>query len=276
MNWDYLAGFTDGEGHIGIIGGRAPKITWGQKDRDTILAIQKFLIQNGFHPLLHEIRPNPPKKPNPIHMLSLCRREEVKRFINITKPLLIQKVYQCETVMKWMEDHPKIQRQDEIDVERVKNYVKEGYSGSWIAKTMGFTKSQLFLFGKRNAIKFNTTGGRYLNGKKYFPPLCPCGRRIRNGFEKCGICFRKSQPNYCLDCKKLISNRSKRCLTCSNKHRAKISKFPKNNYCIDCNKNIDRRAKRCKSCAQKEKIIRKKLLLSKTSNTISVHNVINP
>lgn len=76
-----------------------------------------------------------------------------------------------------------------------------------------------------------------------------------------------SKLYYCIDCKKEISKKSTRCLSCANKIRNLGKKFPEHalkmrgknhpNWkggrpkCIDCNIEIDYYHKRCKSCAVK-------------------------
>jgi hypothetical protein len=63
----------------------------------------------------------------------------------------------------------------------------------------------------------------------------------------------------CLDCKREIDKRAKRCCKCYHKHQIgsengnyKQGKYIRNE-CIDCKKKVDPRAKRCKSCAAQYK-----------------------
>lgn len=55
MNWDYIAGFFDGEGSVTLYKetknkwGRAVKINIEQKDTKSLKAIKKFLLENGLN-----------------------------------------------------------------------------------------------------------------------------------------------------------------------------------------------------------------------------------
>ena len=77
LNWDYMAGFTDADGYIGLVG-RGPRMTWGQKDREQIYAVFDFLEKEGLHPKIY-FRSKVSRSKNGLYAVNLGRRAEVYR-----------------------------------------------------------------------------------------------------------------------------------------------------------------------------------------------------
>lgn len=99
MNWQWLAGFFEGEGHIqyvegkkGTTQGTGGRIIIGQKDKRALEAIKKYLeILKFTHILFSQRSAKPPRMPNPLWILSICERENVIRFLVCIEPLLYEK-----------------------------------------------------------------------------------------------------------------------------------------------------------------------------------------
>lgn len=99
MNWFWLAGFFEGEGHIGYVEGKkgtkqgtGGRIVIGQKDKRALIAIKEFLEIEGFTHILFYQRPAKlPRNPNSIWILSICERENVLRYLRQITPFLFEK-----------------------------------------------------------------------------------------------------------------------------------------------------------------------------------------
>ena len=151
ITWEYLAGFTDGEGNFAIVG-RGPRVTWGQKDKGMMDALVNFLKNHRFHPLHYFVKPKPPRNPNGFFLCTLGRRAEVLRLMNILEPLMILKPPQCRVVRKWMDDHPANQNYDSIDINLVRGWIREGLSANWMAQMLGCERQKIYKYAKKAAI----------------------------------------------------------------------------------------------------------------------------
>jgi hypothetical protein len=209
ITWDWVAGFTDGEGWIGV-SGRGPGIKWGQKDKGVIDCLVSFLEENAFHPHVTFRKPKPElRRPNGIYLCALTRRAEVIRAINILEPLMNLKPNQCQKVRKWLKEKPAKQNYDPIDFNKVRIWAKEGYSGSWISEQLNCSKYKIWKFAKENNIKLNLPGV-FIGGK----------RQRRMTQEEYQVhCNEKERFNVCLDCGKKIYRYSERCHSCATKKR---------------------------------------------------------
>ena len=167
INLDYLAGFTDGEGSIGIVG-RGPRITWGQKDENTLRTIKDFLCDLGYHPNFYKVSKKLPRRPSDIFMMNLSRRDEVLSLINKIETKMVLKSSQCEVVRKWLIDNPSKANRGEIDVEKLRDLANQGYTMKNIAKEMHFSLSKIYTTSKSNNIHF-VLGGKVSSGKHLKP-----------------------------------------------------------------------------------------------------------
>lgn len=217
MSWDYVAGFTDGEGSIGFVrGGRngmytPPRITWGQKDRATLEAVKDFLVVEGFHPNFYYIPPNAKaNRPNGIYMMNLQRRDEIKRFCEEIQPRVILKFAACTNVLQWLEAHPRRFHTAELESVLLAEYVEEGFTQAQIAKFLGCSDQKVRKVGKRLGIVFPQGGGKIENGKHV--AAMTRAEYLRHRREK-------EKNNQCLDCGKFIYKDSTRCTSCAVKLR---------------------------------------------------------
>jgi len=120
INWDWVAGFFEGEGNIswyqGVKGtkqGTSGRIVIGQKDERSLIAIKDFLEGNGFTRCLLYRRPAyPPRNPNPIWILAINQRDEVVRFLEQIKPMLFEKQAKAADVLKRLKKL--MQERDEV------------------------------------------------------------------------------------------------------------------------------------------------------------------
>jgi hypothetical protein len=182
MNWDYIAGFTDGEGYIGVVG-KGPRISWGQTDRRPLIAIKNFLEGKGFHPHLNRVGRKE------IWMLGMGRRAEILEIVKILKPRLIRKVAACEYIESWHNDNPPKANMKPISLDEFDRLYKERYTLSSIARLMGYSLSTISRFSNRYGYSFNS--GRHVDGKR-LPALTKDERlrkkRINQRVKLCPTC----------------------------------------------------------------------------------------
>ena len=213
ITWDYLAGFTDGEGSIGIVG-RAPRVTWGQKDKHQLEVLKDFLLKEGFHPNFYYVERNTPERRlNGIYMMNLCRRDEVLRFCQEIQPRVVLKILQCDIVLKWLEDNPRQCHTAELDHRLVNRYAEEGYTQQAIGKILGCSAQKIAKTGKRFGITFHQAGGKIENGKHV---------EAMNKSTYALHRQEKEKTRQCPGCGKRIYNNSSRCHACALKHRHQI------------------------------------------------------
>lgn len=203
VTWKYLAGFTDGEGCIGVCG-RGPRITWGQTDRRVLDAIQEFLERQGFFCCAYVIQARLPRRPNPIHMLNVNRRADCRRLIKILRPLLIVKVESCDRVLQWLSENPSKNYMGELGKvsTKIRQLAKAGYALGTIANKVKCGRSKLTQFCQEKNIMV-LRGGVYENGKRL--PTLP-----------------RKKP--CLGCPTLIKRQSDRCKPCSAIERERLKR----------------------------------------------------
>lgn len=105
MNWDYLAGFFDGEGHVRwdySTNRTSVKVTWQitQKDMEVIDEIAFFLIENGYAVRLQ------PNRAKHCGVLMVNRIAEVESLCKRLLPLVIVKKQQIQNVLDAIETRP--------------------------------------------------------------------------------------------------------------------------------------------------------------------------
>jgi hypothetical protein len=151
MTWEWIAGFFEGEGHIqwrppktNSRQGRGCSLIIGQKDRRPLQMIYDFLKAKDFvNPILYLRPANPAKKrPNPIWILMINRREDTTRFLNAIEPLLIQKKVKALTVMRRLKDSER--NTVKVDIEKAIQLHSTGLSWRKIALMMKISYSKLY------------------------------------------------------------------------------------------------------------------------------------
>lgn|SRR5487761_1579580 len=103
MDWSYLAGFFDGEGHVsirGYEGRRYPVANMGQRnDRMEVLEkIQRFLADQGIHAALYE------RSTQYFALLNIDRYADVAHFLEGVVPHLIVKRKTAEAVLQMIRE----------------------------------------------------------------------------------------------------------------------------------------------------------------------------
>jgi hypothetical protein len=210
ITWEWLAGFTDGEGYIGVPG-RGPVIVWGQKDKTVVDHLYAFLNEQGLHPHINFRKPKKElRRPNGIYICSVSRRTDVVKILDMLEPLMILKPIQCKKVRNWLKMNPPKQNYDDIDREKVKLWFEQGYSARWIAKQFNCERQKIYKFAKKYGIKIHPPGGKFNHGLRKNPMTKEEYRRYRNEKEKLSIC-----P----DCGIKIYRNSERCHSCATKYR---------------------------------------------------------
>jgi hypothetical protein len=107
MNWDWIAGFFEGEGCIywregtkGTKSGTSGGVIIGQRVKDPLTAIYAFLIEEGIHNPILYLRPqgkNP--RSRPIWILRLNIREDVVFFLEHVRHALFDKQPKADFVI---------------------------------------------------------------------------------------------------------------------------------------------------------------------------------
>jgi hypothetical protein len=166
VTWEYLAGFTDGEGYIGVVANRQIRFTWGQRDEGMLSASRDFLVAEGFHPSWGCIAAKLPRRPNDIFMLHLNKRDEALRLVDILEPLLIFKAPNCAVVREWHEANPSRGNRSHIKAEVVRRMVAEGFSGSGIGAALKCSRQRVYKIARKAGIAMQPSGGRSENGRR--------------------------------------------------------------------------------------------------------------
>ncbi len=233
INWDYVAGFTDGEGYLGVIG-KGPRIQWGQKDKRQLEVIKDFLESENLHPYMLYRKPGP-KRPNFIHILSLTRRKEVAYVIKQLESRVVLKLPACNLIKNWLLSHPAYANMSPVDYDTFSDLHSQGYTQGEIAKRMNYGRGTIWKFAKENGFKFEMgIGGGIVDGKR-LPPMTKEEYRLHKiNKEKVGICPK---------CGSLMWKASKQCRACSNKNRTKRTRtFLATTTCGTCGNPIQKSA----------------------------------
>lgn len=123
MNWDYIAGFFDGEGSAFLNNKkdhlkRQPIISISQKDKRPLLEIQKFLFENG---IMSKIR----KHSSDIDTLGITRPTHSIKFLKIIKDKIIVKREKADELINYWETYiPKYPLLNEFQKEQIENLMK--------------------------------------------------------------------------------------------------------------------------------------------------------
>lgn len=176
MTWEYIAGFTDGEGYIGWSegspdgnAGRGGKVIIGQKVKEPLERIQDFLRKNGCIKAKIYLRPAREKSENAranaieCWILALQNCHDVRIFLNGVMPHLIVKKGKALFVLDRLKTRTK--NFDPVDPIRLTELVNAGYRGHAISAILGITKSKIYLHAKRLGLIWGK-GGRTVDGRK--------------------------------------------------------------------------------------------------------------
>lgn len=228
LNWNYIAGFTDGEGYIGIVG-RGPRVTWGQKDREQSEAVKRFLEQEGLHPQMYLRRPGP-KQTVGIYAINLGRRDEVRRVVETLEPLSVLKAAACRKVREWIDSHPAKSNRNPIDRDTLARLAAEGFTQGAIAAQLGCESQKVWKFAKRYGIPFRC-GGRVIDGKRAVPFTA---EQLLT--RKC----EKAKTGTCPDCGEAMNFDSRYCRKCEGKHRPERSRKRVMVRCLNCDTSFEK------------------------------------
>lgn len=98
MNWAYVAGFFDGEGCVGKYAHFHVSMNQAEPHDLVIYAIQDFLTTQGVESRV-DVSHSGRRNHNAVHVLSLNKQSEVKKFLEGVLPFLIVKREKAEEVL---------------------------------------------------------------------------------------------------------------------------------------------------------------------------------
>ena len=211
MNWDYVAGFFDGEGHFQWTDskpnskrGRGPRIIVGQKTREVLDAIAIFLMDEGV------TRCRIYQRPSGFFVLSIARWYDVELIITKALDKLIVKHEQARIVLAKSQIIERKHDTRPVPIEKLKALVDKNYTVASIAKILGFGRTKIDRMLHENDI-YIPSGGRIVRTKdglhKRLPP------KYKNRTEQ-RLAYVKRVNNRCIECGKLIWPASTRCKSC--------------------------------------------------------------
>lgn len=158
MNWDWIAGFMEGEGHIywqwgkkGTKQGTHGSIIIGQKCKDPLVAIREFLLKDGYeNPILY-LRPASQKAKisGEIWILALNRRNDVIRFLEGVYDGLFQKREKAKFVMDTLRQ---LNRERREILEKAKMLRGSGKTWREISRLTGVGRTALMNYFKAEGI----------------------------------------------------------------------------------------------------------------------------
>lgn len=205
---EYIAGFTDGEGSIGLCG-NAPRITWGQNKPEVLKAMREWFQERGIKCCWNRVWPKPPKRPNPIYMLFISRKNLCEKVCRMLLPSLIVKRDDCRKLIAWIEAHPYAYRTEPIDVDAFKALAGDGYTQGAISTKLGYCRAIIARTAKQLGIRFKM-GGKSVDGKR-LAPMSQAEIRLRR--------IDKEKSARCQDCRTRIYKPHKRCKSCAQKEK---------------------------------------------------------
>ncbi len=249
---EYVAGFVDGEGNIGVCG-KGPRITLSQNRPEVLKIIRAWLLVRGIKCNWSVVKPKLPRRPNAHYMMFVSRKDTCEKLCRILLPFLIVKKSDCEGLLKWLKDHPYAYNNEPVDTGRFIELFEQGYTQGAIAKMMRHCPHIIARTAKKHGLKF-PMGGRSIDGKRIRPMT---ERELKENARK------KSMSGKCPDCGNPIYSASKRCRPCKDKRRVGVPrpvklkcvwsmKYP---CCVDCG-TTDRphiSRGRCGPCRDKQR-----------------------
>ena len=136
MNWDYIAGFFDGEGCAGIYkrseNNRVILVHISQKDTSILEELSKFLNDRGID---NSIRPT--GKDRSCSRIVINKVGAVYMFITAIKEKVIVKKKRCDEMIKYIEEKKWSGWLTEKEKREIVTLRKKGMSYRKIAKTVG-------------------------------------------------------------------------------------------------------------------------------------------
>jgi len=169
MNWGYVAGYFDGEGHVAFHdNGRGKKtygLTWTNTHRGSLEAIKDFMGCGN----LSKGRPGSLGK-KICYQLSVTRRADVLRVLDSMSPLLIVKLAQATEMRDYMlanvkDEHPNFGKVMALGAAGLRErYHGLGMSLKKIADELGVQASAVCFAMQVHGIERRPVGGAHLKG----------------------------------------------------------------------------------------------------------------
>ena len=188
VSWEYIAGFTDGEWHIGRVG-RGCRITWGQNSREVLDKMAELFVSIGANPRLYEVPPKPPRRPNLSYVLHITHLKYVREVLTRIMPMLIVKRDDAKALIAWMDDNPIRANCEPVDESELRRLHAEGWTQAVIGQHMGHCTSRIGKECRRLGLEY-PSGGRVVDGKHVPKSIvrCGCGVIIKPSSQRCRSC----------------------------------------------------------------------------------------
>jgi hypothetical protein len=186
MNWSYIAGYFDGEGHVGLHPARGrngkrttTKITtlcWYNSHRESLEAMREFMGVGFIGPGNGESTGKFPGSKKPVYTLRISRKLALIRVIDAMLPDLLVKHDACLALRQHLIDHVNEKRAENfgkllaIPVEDYRRwYYDEGQSMGDIARSLGATPSGVGRIFRVHNLEARPAGGAFLKGTTKSP-----------------------------------------------------------------------------------------------------------
>lgn len=149
MNWNYIAGFFDGEGNISIKHrkGRKPQviINFKQKNPLPLNVINFFLNKKSIASRVYPTNNN-------LYYIQIARTESVYKFLfSIQNKLILKKEQANQAISVIKTQDKKRCRYSKEEILTIKKLHKSGKSFSEISNTLGRDRSRIFQIVKRDS-----------------------------------------------------------------------------------------------------------------------------
>lgn len=181
MNWSYIAGYFDGEGHVSMHGTKRKNLThallWHNTHRESLEAMRDFMDAGHIHSKKQAAHQNKPG-----YILSVVRRADLLRILENLIPRLIIKRKEAEALRDYVSSSIKDLSLNFGKVAAVSSeqllawYHDEGLSYSQIATRLGVKPTSVAQAFHRRGLKARPRG---CNNTKGVPKSEETRRRMR-------------------------------------------------------------------------------------------------
>lgn len=186
MDWSYVAGYFDGEGHVSMHmtnrGKPTAALIWHNSHRGSLEAIRDFMVAG--HIVQRKIRPH---QRRPVCVLTVSRRSDLLRVLEAMTPHLIVKRGEAESLMRHVRDSvkdasPHFGRVAKVPTEQlVAWYHNEGKSYGEIGRMLGVHSTAIAQAFCVRGLKARPAGGGF---KKGVAMTAETKQRIREAHQR--------------------------------------------------------------------------------------------
>lgn len=207
MNWDWIAGFYEGEGNINWIQGRkgtkqgtSGRVVIGQKNKQPLEAIREFLEAEGFSRCLLYQRKAVEGYSAGIWILGINYREEVIRFLDMIAPMLYQQQKKVTDISNRLKALKKLR---EVTLDKALSLRQSGKCWRDISRELHVNPNTIYNYARLQGIE--------IRQNRPLDKISWRKDRVRQGL--CGDCGKtrgeKGTKNFCRECADINNARSK-------------------------------------------------------------------